>query len=530
MRQFAKRRVSQVTSVPAPVGGIDDTSPLANMDSRYAVQMKNWFPEAAALRTRFGYRQHATNLPAPGKTLMTYIPGNEANAKLFVATDSGIYDITTPTAAPVLVKALTNGSVNWTQFSNIAGNWLIVCNGVDPACLFNGTSWIDFAASGSPTNPGEISGLAPAAISNVHQHKNRLWFLAANSMTAYYWPLNAVAGAATAFPLGGIMSQGGKLSDLFSWTLDNGVSVDDVMVFQSSRGELAGYEGDDPATVGSWTLRARYFIGAPLGDRANCQVNGDVLLLTNFGVVQLSKVIGGTYMPGAAETTVSSRISKTLNGIVRARQLAVGWEIMSSPSYQYVVLSVPDASGLPTFQYVMNSLTGAWTTFDLPGKTFLEFNGYLYFAHASQGVVYKYGDVTVDNVPLDGGPGSLIDAAFQQAYDYFGDQSTSKHFKLVKPIFDATAFPSYYLKISPDFAPGGINTLNTPTVNTAGDVSAWDAGLWDQAFWSPEAATWQEWVGIEGVGYAASLLLRVACSIDTRFVSSSWVYEPGVSL
>lgn len=526
MRAVPKKRVSNIATVAAPTGGIDDTSPIANMDPNYALAIQNFFPTSGALKVRWGYREYVTGLPSSAKTIMVYNDGGVD--EMYACTDSGIYDITVSTATPVLVHALTNGDVVWTMFSNIAGHWLIGCNGTDPAFLFDGTTWINFTASGSPTTPGQISGLAPVDIAFVHQHKNRIWFLEEGSMVAYYWPTNAVAGAATAFPLGGIFTRGGALSALFSGTGDAGTSIEDYLVIQSDEGEVAGYGGSDPATLGSWQLAARYFLGKPLGRKTNAPLGGDTLMMTQSGAVTLSNVVGGRYRLGAGETTASGRISKTINDLVRARQFNPGWELVAAPGYQYIILKIPTGGGLPPRQLVMNSITGAWCSFDLPAVTFMENGEYIYFSDAN-GRVLRYGDTTVDNVLLNGTGGDPILAGFQQAYNYFEDTTTSKHFKLVRPVFETQERPNYLLTISTDFAPGGLDLLGTPGI-TSQSVGQWDAAVWDVGLWLVGLQAFQEWIGLQDIGYCASLIVKTTSTIELQFSAATWAFERGSSL
>lgn len=531
MRTIPKQRVAVPTPVPAPVGGLDDTTSLADMGSQYAIEMLNLYPSASALRVRDGYREHVTGMASAGKTLMSYNKP-DGTFKMFCCTDSGIYDVSISTATPTLVKAITEGKVVWTQFSNLAGNWLIGCNGVDPAFIYDGTTWVDFVNSGTPTNPGEINGaLSPSGINFVHQHKNRLWFLESGTMTAWYLPLNAVAGTVTAFPMGGIFTRGGYLNAIFSWTMDGGYSVDDIFVLQTSQGEIAGYGGTDPNSVDTWFLAARYRIGTPLGNRGNVDLNGDFLMLTVYGLVPLSKVVGGQYRLGAtdaAEATASGRISRTLNTIVKNRSGAPEWEITNCPSAQSIFLSVPESSGYPPMQLVMNSLTGAWTVYDLPAVTIHEHGGVVYFTDAD-GNVQRHSDVTVDAVMLDGSGGTAILSGFQQAYNYFNQPSVNKHYKMVKPIFESTSQPSYLLTVPTDFTPGGLALLGTPGVSV-GVASQWDVALWDEQVWSPPLTSWQEWVGVVGVGYSASLVVKIRSTVETRYVATHWMHERGYSL
>ena len=530
MRKARKQRVSASYSIPAPVGGIDDSTPVANMGTEFAIGMLNWYPEGSALRVREGYREQATLLAKPAETLMAYRALNPVNNKLFAVTDDGVYDITTPGASPTLVKALTNGRVQWTQFGNIAGNWLIGCNGTDPAFLYNGTTWTDFVADVSPTLPGEIDGLDPTTIVSVVHHKNRIWFTVKNSLTAYYMPLNAVAGVATAFPLGGIAQSGGYLNAAFTWTMDAGYSVDDMLVFQTSVGEVLTYSGTDPAEATTWFLNSRYFSGAPMSRRSHASLNGDMLLMTEFGLVSMAKLVAGQQSAGAKEMTTSFRISSALNQLIRARTGSDGWEVVYSPSLQYLVLTVPAFSGDTPVQYVMNPVTGAWTTFDLPAVTFLEFDGFLYFSD-SDGRVLRHGDVELDDVKLDGTGGQQVKAGFKQAYDYMGTPGVYKSFKLIKPVFEAQISPSYRVTISTDFSPLSFGDLNTPSsADIPANVGIWDVSYWGEAEWSPPLLAYQEWIGLAAIGYCASVVVSVQVSARTRYVASNIAFESGISL
>lgn len=530
MRPASKQRVSSVVSINAPTGGIDDSTPVANMGTEFAIAMLNWYPEGSALRVREGYREQATLIDKPVETLMAYRAVNPANNKLFAVSDDGIYDVTTPGASPTLVKALTNGRVQWTQFGNIAGNWLIGCNGTDPAFLYNGTTWIDFVIDAAPAAPGEIDGLDPTTIVSVVHHKNRIWFTVKDSLTAYYMPLNAVAGVVTAFPLGGIAQQGGYLNTAFTWTMDAGYSVDDMLVFQTSVGELLTYSGTDPSEASTWFLNSRYFAGAPMSRRSHAALNGDMLLMTEFGLVSMAKVAAGQQSAGAKEMTTSARISNALNSLIRARTGATAWEVVYSPSLQYLVLTVPAFSGESPVQYVMNPVTGAWTTFDLPAVTFLEFDGFLYFSDAT-GRVLRHGGVSLDDVKLDGTGGEQITAGFKQAYDYMGSPGTHKAFKLIKPVFEAQISPAYRIGISADFSPVSYTDLLNPgAADAAASVAIWDVSYWGEGEWAQPLLAFQEWVGLAEVGYCASIIARVQVSATTRYVASNIAFEAGISI
>lgn len=528
MRSTPKTRVSDIYPLIAPTGGIDDTSPLADMGEQYALKMVNLFPESGALRVRKGYREHVKNLPNAAMTLVKYLGVNELYDRLFACTESGIYDVTVSQDGATKVADLTNGDCQWTQATNVAGNFLIVCNGIDPALIYNGTAWTvmeEVATVPEADAPGKIVGLDPALITDVHVHKNRVWFAERDSSTVYYLPTNQMAGKVTAFPLN--FSEGGWTNCLFTWTMDAGDSVDDLLVIQSSNGELFAYSGIDPNT--DWQRVARYSIGAPLGRKSVAPYNGDHLMMTRYGLVSFSKLVGGAHSQGDQHGTASGRISRTINGIVRGRQNSEGWEVVNAPAFQYIILSLPEYSGEAPYQFVMNSLTGAWTTFDLPAETFIEYKGLLYFADAV-GTVYRHGDADMDNVSLDGTSAESIVSGFQQAFFYFGTPSQPKHYKLIRPVFETAMVPQFVLDISTDFSSdGGLGDLPIPALIEQEGVF-WDSADWDEDIWVQRMDVHQDWIGLKGAGYCASLSVRISSTEETRYVASNWVVEGGMGL
>lgn len=522
-----KPRVAKTMTMPAPVGGIDDTSSLAAMDAKFAVDMLNFFPDSSELRTRHGYQEWVTNLPENGKTIMVY-HGSDGFDELFVVTDDGIYDMTASTDTPVLAHALTEGRVNYTMFTNDAGaTYLIGCNGVDDAFYYNGTAWASYVQDATPTVLGEID-IDPATLKNVVLHMNRLWFITTD-LDAYYLDPFVISGVAQLFPLSAQFKRGGIVSDVFTWTVDNGVGIDDVLVFQNSQGEIIGYIGQDPTSSQGWSLKARFYIGRPLAvGRTNVPLNGDYLMMTEYGMVSLYAVVNGEYQVGVAENNISGRISKSLNRYIRERNFQPEWEVHSAPSMRYIVVNFPDQLNRPGEQYVMNSITGAWARFDLPMLTMKEHSGGIFFTD-QEGRVLRYGDVEVDNLDLDGENGVGISAGFQQAYSSLGSDGATKHFKMMRPVFEADANPSANVGLSIDFSPDGITSLADPS-GVSPEGSVWDVAVWDVSVWSIGRLSWLEWVGTLGVGYYASLIIRTKTSTSTAYIANTWVYEEGAGI
>ena len=528
MKGRPKARVSQIMTVGAPTGGIDDTTSLENMEPTFALEMVNIFPANTELQVRYGYREWATGLPSAARTLMTYSGGN-AN-KLLAATDSGIYDISVQGAVGASIKTITDGRINTTMFSNVATQYLVGVNtGSDPNWLYNGTSFINFVSSGAPVNPGEIDGVNPNVWCNVCAHKKRLWFVEENSMTAWYLPVDSVAGVAQPFYLGGVFSRGGKLVNIMTWTMDAGYSVDDILVFQSSNGEIVGFGGTDPSNAGTWWQESVYYIGPPLGDRTNTDLNGDLAMLTSYGLIPLSKIVANSNLGGPSEDSLSKRITKTLNDICRERANNPLWEIHTFPTLQYCMIVIPAGNGRDALQLVMNMVTGAWGSFSMPVLTVGQYNNLLYFSDTTT-KVYLYGIDFVDGVTLTGTGGDSILSGFTQAYYNFGQPQINKHYKLVRPIFSSINRPAYVIQISADYAPGGLAGMQDPPSVLAAASNLWDVGLWDESIWSNEFTSYYEWDGVQDIGYSASLMIKMRTRVETSYVSANWAFELGRAL
>lgn len=522
-----KTRVSQIRSVPAPTGGLNDLDSFANMAPNYFVEGNNWILGTTDMAVRSGYAEWIVGLNSPAKTLISYNTPLGVS-QLLACTDLGVIDVSVKGSDPdTIVHPLTEGRVDYTHFSNIATNYIVGCNGVDPAFLYDGTTYTDFTNVVTPTTPGEIKGVNPDLFVGVHSHKKRLWFIERESTTAWYLPTDSVAGEAKPFYLGSVFTKGGYLINMGTWSIDSGEGLDDLLIFMSSEGEIAGYSGSDPDNASTWSLEAVYFVAPPLSNRTMTDLGGDMILLTSSGAVPISKVIGGEMAISSYESTLSNKISKTLNMAVLDRQFDPQWEIQSIPNFQWLMISLPEKSGKSAIQYIMNTVTGAWGPCDLPIKTSVFRDDTLYFSD-EQGRILTYGGA-LDEVLLDGSGGRDITASFVQAYNYFGEPGVNKHYKLVRPLFISRAFPSYTVSLSVDFSP-------IPQFYAAPQIPAnqfndlWDIAIWDEALWTPDRSAQFRWDGVQGLGFCAALVMYVTVNSEVRYVSSDWAYEPGMSI
>ena len=175
----------------------------------------------------------------------------------------------------------------------------------------------------------------------------------------------------------------------------------------------------------------------------------------------------------------------------------------------------------------MNALTGAWTRFDLPARCGGVYKGKFYFG-TDDGRVCQYGETRKDNVLLDGSGGTDVVCSMFSAYNYFGDPTSNKHYKLVRPIFQAPTPPGYKLQLNVDF---DVRTLagNPPAAGPASLQYFWDnpASVWDQAFWASSGTVYFPWTGVTGLGFCAALLLKVVATEATSLAAVETVFEVG---
>src|SRR5690606_33667887 len=80
------------------------------------------------------------------------------------------------------------------------------------------------------------STLTTADLSYAWVYKNRIWFLQKDSLSAWYLPVDQIAGELTEFPLGGVLGKGGQLAIGTTWSQDLGDGLNALCAFISSEG------------------------------------------------------------------------------------------------------------------------------------------------------------------------------------------------------------------------------------------------------------------------------------------------------
>jgi hypothetical protein len=484
-----KRQVSTGKSIPAPVGGWDAVSALADMPEDRAVALVNWFPTSTDIRVRRGHQIQCGGMGSGViESLMVYNGLTVATSKMFAATDSKIYDVSASGTAVVTDRTgLANNRWQHINFTTSGGKFLWCCNGADDPIHYNGSAWAE----------PSITGITPSDIINVNGHKNRLWFVLKDSTKAAYLATGAVAGAATTFELGGLFTSGGFLVAMATWTRDGGAGPDDLAVFISSRGQAAVYAGTDPASASTWELIGVYDVGPPIGYRCFTKVGAELMLLNLDGVLPLSK---GLVLDRAAQSqvTITLNINSAMNEAARSYKDNFGWELTPYSKGTMAILNVPIQVGQLQHQYVMNTITGAWCKFTgMNANCWAVYKDDLYFG-GNDGFVYEADTTGLDLV-------SPIDAEGQGAYNYYDMRGRLKQWKLLQPLLttDSDSRPS--VGISTDFKDNA--SLGTPSSSQT--ISAlYDVAIYDVDVYAVENRTVSDWTSGAGVGQCAAIHFR----------------------
>ena len=362
-----------------------------------------------------------------------------------------------------------------------------------------------------------ITGADSSTFAHVNLFKNRLYYTQKDSLRVYYLGVNAIAGAASVLDFGGIARNGGYIQAMGTWTIDAGQGVDDYAVFVTSMGEVIVYNGTDPSDATTWALTGVWQLGQTFNRRCFYKFAGDLLLLTQDGLVPLASALQSSRLDPRINLT--DKIYYAVSQAATDFYDLFGWQINYFASQNMLILNIPTDVG--NEQYVMHTITKSWARFT-------GINSYCYEVHGKAGM-YFGSDGYVGNF-YDGysDAGANILATAQQAYSYFDALGQLKRFTLVRPILQTyNGVPTVLCGLSVDYdTQPQINQIsfNPSIVN----IGKWDISLWDKANWGGGLVVTKLWQGVSAVGFSGSVNMNVASSgIEFHWVSTDYVMERG---
>ena len=507
----AQKSRSKVVSLPAPVGGWNARDSLAEMKPDDAVDLINWFPRASLVELRKG---HALYNGFGATSLMAYTGGT--SNYLLGANAGFLYNYTLGTQYSVFAT-LSSSVLQYVNFATSGGNYLTVVNGVDIPQAFDGTSFANMAITGATSNN----------FSQVNAFKNRLWFVEKDTLKAWYLPTASIGGAANVLDLSALATRGGSLVAMGTWTIDAGYGMDDLAVFITNQGEVLVYRGTDPSSASTWALVGIYLIGRPIGTRPFLKYQGDLLLITQDGLVPLSAALQSSRTN--PRIALTDKIQQAVSRAVAEYGSNYGWQVIDFPAQSMLLLNVPVAYGTQE-QYVMNTITKQWARFKGMDATCWEvLNDKLYFgqgdtsASGGTGGVYEAWTGFADN-------GTAIDSVALQSFNYFGSSGQQKRWMMMRPMLYANSNANIAVAMNVEFSRDLTATANT-RISMDASIPIWNTATWDSAVWGDEYGLSRAWTGATGVGNCAAVKLGTASStLALQWISTDVVLEPGAIL
>jgi len=487
---------SESSTITAPVGGLNGRDALANMAAEDAYELTNMFPGTSTVKVRQGCMVHQAPVGNPVRSMEIYSSGT--GQKMLAFAGPNVWDVTVKDVKTNKKNTMVSDMTVSTMFSTVAdaAQFLIITTGADIPMQYNGAALTNLTFTFAPGSP--VGDLA-SGINFVCNYKLRLYFGMKDRLGFYYLPPGQIQGVLEWFDLQQLSQGGGFLQAIATYSEDAGDGPDDYIVFITNRGECLMFNGLDPGDASAWEIVGRYRSAEPIGKRCVLGYAGDLLILTTEGVQQFSAIrkLADTRYEA---TTLSSKLGDILlqHNVYRN---TYGWCMSLWPSGAMLVVNVPhsDVQTGMYHQFVMNTLTQAWTKFESEewkALCFVMMDKKLYFGRydGSIRVVGGLYDVT-----------EPIEFLAKQAYNYFKTPQR-KQFHWAQFLLKSEAPVALASRLSVDFVE------NIPVVDPnplgSGGGAEWDIAYWDIDYWGYGPYT-QRWIAPYGdYGVAASHWLQ----------------------
>jgi hypothetical protein len=519
MRGRAAPIVARTLTFPSPVGGWNARDAYDAMGPQDAIEMDNIFPGTSECVLRKGsLLQCATGASGAVKTLATWAAGS--TAKLLAAAGGHIYNVTTSSPTS-LGSGFVSDTWQTTNFATLGGQYTLFFNGVDMPQVFDGTTLTANSTlnkvSGNPY-PLTVSNLAAPVM-----YQARLFVAEAGTLHLWYGNTVGVYQGAVLLPLdlGPLATRGGAIAAVSTWSRTNvyGQPVQ-LLVVATNQGEIFIFQGTDPSNAATWTLGAQVLTGAPVaGYRSLVPFQSECGLICADGVQPLSQYLFEGQL-SAQKTAFTAKIGDAFSLAYQVAGQAQGWSGLLYPLGTRLIFNVPAGDGVTFYQYVMNTITGAWCRFTgWNAWCFGLLNGNLYWGDAN-GNVFQ-GDIgTADN-------GAAIQFNLKTGFRKAGGGGQMCRFTMIRPVVTSPSNVKMEVGCNVDFnddPPG--SPLSAPPSQSLG-ILVWGQGYWGQALWGGSPYVQRNWQSVTGLGYivAARITGSVQASMSVHAIDV--MYEAG---
>jgi hypothetical protein len=389
---------------------------------------------------------------------------------------------------------------------------LLDVQGIDAVMVGPADLSISLGVPGEFQHPTMVDAME-AIMGGSATHAQMAAFLTALRMKGE--TVDEITGAATEFDFGTEFAHGGYLVALVSWTVDSGDGIDDRLVIVGSQGDITIYQGTDPDDPAKFSKIGTWYVGPlPGGRRCVSQSGGDVLILTQFGLLPVSRLQSSAHVPVDVQAHISFLIDPLLARLMQLYAAYPYWSIASLPREELILIQLPDQIQSPGGNFLAyKTPTGAWSLLNGTRYTNIVSIDNQIYAGTNDGRVVQAFNGALDNVLLETPEtGTPIICQVTPAYNPLGGPGQNKIISMFRPTFLATQTPKLSFKIMTDYNAFGI--VASPVLPVI-PQSYWDDDLWDTGIWSGFQSTIHEWVGSAGEGFTATVQMDYACGGDT---------------
>jgi hypothetical protein len=534
----AQKQNSQVARYRAPIGGVDLRKSLGDLeDPIHCIYTYNMMPFELGMRVREGYREWALDVDAGANSgIHTLIPfdsaeENNVGDKLFAVNNEGIWDATAYDTAPTQLVTFPDQDIDagygtFTHYVDQAENdVLFYADNVNGLYSYSGGVW---------TNTGLVDGIEEVDVKFVMSHKNNIWFAVKNSTVGYYLDILSTTGTVTPQYFGDKFKHGGTLEGLFSWTVDGGSGVDDILVAVSHAGDVIMYTGSGPE-ADDWGMKGIWYIGEiPNTPRFGTEQGGELLLLSSYGIVSMNDLLKGVdtnaLLAAMDGTTISAKIAAAIRSDMKAKRELRGWGVSMVPTEGGLLLETPTVGSEAPIQYYYNIATQGWGIWrGVPMKCFTQFKDSVFFG-TTEGTVMRM-DVSVDNQLINpispAFNGESIDFSVLTSYRALGSAGVYKRVKFIRPDFLSTEAPLHSSQARYDFS---LDEGNDFQLQVSDNITSglWDLGRWDENVWGSDTSrTFPTLTGSWGSGRYIAVATKGTTRYRTRLLGWDVIYDTG---
>lgn len=370
------------------------------------------------------------------------------------------------------------------------------------------------------TAPSYAPHIVPAQFDIVVSHMNRLWFADKSNLSVYYLPIQQKAGEVVELPLNAVFRRGGTIRAMYTWTIDGGAGLDDMLAIFSSNGEVVMYRGVDPDT--DFSMVGIFRFDSPMSKHCVVNYGGELYVLVSTGLVPMSTLLKSeTEQLGQSDKNIFSLFFSTSQPF----RTNPGWGVMLNPSSGRMICNMPMGSANSYKQAVRFMPNPVWATWSgLPSRCWAWVDARV-FIGSDDGKVYELNPSYLSDSDGTVGGFNPIRVDVQPAWHAYGSAGI-KQFKMVLPYVISDGNPRPYLDFRVDYDESP--PVNQPDTTISDVGAAWDLATWDVDYWAGKAKVWNNWQGVAAIGRVGAPRL-VAHILNCKFSIAGFdvLYETG---